>query len=358
MSGSLRPDIRKQSLRDLAAIFAGFNEKPYRSRQVYDGLWKKGARNFQEMSMLPVALRQKLADYFDFPSASLTLEQESADGTVKTAFLLQDGLLVEGVLIPAHGRTTACISSQVGCPLGCTFCATGALGFTRNLSRGEIFDQVFLLSQLSVKRYNLPLSNIVYMGMGEPLLNYEEVTASLERLTAPDGQGISPQRITLSSVGIPKMIRKLADDGIKVHFALSLHAATNAKRDQIIPANHRFPLEEITASIQYYHQVTGKRFTIEYLLLKNFNDTEADAKALAQFCKSFPVKINLIEYNPVPGGEFSPSEEHKVRAFAAFLEKRNLVVNIRKSRGKEIHAACGQLAGTVRKKELQDNPYI
>ena len=347
MSGDLRPDIRACSPEELAGFFLRIGEKPYRARQAWEWLWKKGARSFGEMTSLPASIHEQLTGHFTFHSASADRMQESKDGTVKAAFRLHDGLLVEGVLIPASGRTTACISSQVGCPLACAFCATGLLGFKRNLTRGEIFDQVFLLNRLSLERHRVPLSNIVYMGMGEPLMNYREVTASAERLTAPDGMGISPQRITISSVGIPKMIRQLADDGIKTYFALSLHAASNAKRDQVIPANKRFPLEELTAALKHYHAVTRKRFTIEYILFRDFNDSEADAADLARFCKSFPVKINLIEYNDVAGTGFSRADAVRTRAFAAFLEKKNLVVNIRKSRGQDIDAACGQLAGNI-----------
>lgn len=345
MSGDLKPDIRRQTLAGLNSFISGIGEKPFRAKQLYEWLWKKGARRFSEMTNLPAGLRTRLEESFSFPSATLAQEQQSGDGTVKVAFLLHDGLRVEGVLIPAGGRTTACISSQVGCPLGCSFCATGTLGFTRNLTRGEIFDQVFILNELSQEKLHVPLSNIVYMGMGEPMLNYQEVVASVERLTATDGAGISPQRITLSTVGIPKMIRQLADDGVKAHLALSLHAATNEKRDQIMPVNKRFPLEEVIAALKYYHQKTKKRFTLEYVMLGNVNDSEKDARDLALFCKNFPVKINLIEYNAVEGSGYSPATETRVQAFVSTLERKNLVVNVRKSRGKDIDAACGQLVG-------------
>lgn len=345
MNGDARPDIRELTLTQLGDFFRDIGEKPYRARQVYEWLWKKGARGFAAMTSLSADIRGHLETRYAFRSAGIERLQESRDGTVKVLFSLHDGLRVEGVLIPASGRTTACISSQAGCALGCTFCATGKMGFTRNLTRGEIFDQVFLLNMQSMEKHKVPLSNIVFMGMGEPLMNYREVSASVDRLTSPDGQGISPQRITISSVGIPKMIRQMAEDGLKTAFALSLHAATNAKRDQIIPANKRFPLEELTAALQFYHLKTKKRFTIEYILFRNFNDSVADAGELAKFCKSFPVKINLIEYNDAGGSGFSRSEEARTKAFAAFLERKNLVVSIRKSRGRDIDAACGQLAG-------------
>ena len=252
--------------------------------------------------------------------------------------------LVEGVLIPSDGRTTACISCQAGCPLACSFCATGQLGFNRNLSFHEIYDQVVLLNMQSKRLFGSSLTNIVYMGMGEPLLNYDQVLRSVEKITSETGLGISPQRITISSVGIPKMIMKMADDNVKFHFALSLHAANNEKRSRIIPVNKKYPLEELTEALKYYHQKTKKRFTIEYILFNDFNDGIQDARELAVFCKSFPVKINLIEYNSTQNTLFRKSQKARVIAFKEFLETKNLVVNTRKSRGEDIAAACGQLA--------------
>lgn len=344
MSGDKKPDIRQLSKEELLNWFHSQDEKPFRAQQVYEWLWHKGVRSFSSMTNLNVPLRNLLADSFTFDVLEPGPFAESKDGTRKVIFRSADGKAIEGVLIPSQGRTTACISSQAGCPLGCTFCATGKLGFKRNLSSGEIFDQVMFLNQLSVEKHGTSLSNIVYMGMGEPLLNYEQVIGSLDRITAPDGLGMSPQRITLSSVGIPKMIRQLADDRVKVHFALSLHAATNEKRDKIIPVNRKYPLEMITEALKYYHKTTGKRITIEYVMLGGFNDTERDASDLARFCKSFPVKVNLIEYNPGGSELFERSSENRVKQFADTLEKKNMVVNIRKSRGKDIDAACGQLA--------------
>ena len=346
MNGDLKPDIRDLDLAALVEFLGRNGEQAYRARQVYEWLWKKGARNFDAMTSLPARTRNILSEAYHFSAAGPGPLQVSRDGTVKTLFSMMDGATVEGVLIPSAGRTTACISSQAGCALGCTFCATGRLGLTRNLSAGEIFDQVFLLNGMSLDQWKTPLSNIVLMGMGEPLMNYREVTRAIGRMTAPDGLGISPQRITLSTVGIPKGIRQLADDGVKCYLALSLHAATDAKRNRIIPVNQRFPLAEVTDALKYYHQKTRKRFTIEYILFRNVNDSESDARDLAHFCKSFPVKINLIEYNDTGTDGFTRSDDTRTRAFSAFLEKKNLVVNIRKSRGKDISAACGQLAGT------------
>jgi 23S rRNA (adenine2503-C2)-methyltransferase len=347
MSGNPLPDIRSLSKSDLELFFLQHGEKKFRANQVYEWLWKKTSRTFDEMTSLSKEIRQMLPTHFIFQTAVPAKQQNSTDGTVKTAFRLHDGLMVEGVLIPSGDRATVCISSQVGCALGCKFCATGQLGFARNLTAGEIFDQVTGMQDAGsgIQNPESRISNIVFMGMGEPFLNYDNVVGAIERITATDGLGMSPQRITVSSVGIPKMIRKMADDDPKYHFALSLHAATDAKRDQVIPFNLKHPLSDLTDALKYYHKKTAKRFTIEYILFGNFNDSVADATDLARFCKSFPVKINIIEYNPVKGSGFKKSEPDRTRAFVDFLESRNLVVNIRQSRGKDIDAACGQLAG-------------
>lgn len=348
MSGNGKTDIRSLTAEELTAFFGTLKEKRFRAGQVYSWLWQKGCRSFDEMTDIPGQLRNQLAQTFTFHTAVDELETESTDGTLKISFRLHDGLAVEGVLIPLNGRTTACISSQAGCALGCTFCATGFLGLHRNLTAGEIVDQVWLLNRRSITAQLGPLSNIVYMGMGEPLVNYQQVIGSVRFITWEEGLGFSPQRITLSSVGIPKMIRKLADDNVKAQLAVSLHAAADAKRDLIIPFNRTHPLEELIESLIYYVRIRGKRFTIEYLLLKDFNDSLQDAQELAVFCRNFPVKINLIEYNPVEGSLYRRSDVKRMKSFRDFLEARNLVVNVRKSRGKDIDAACGQLAGRIR----------
>jgi len=344
MSGDRRVDIRLLSLADIETYFQTIDEKPFRAKQVYEWLWKKSCRSFDEMTNLSKKTREKLQQKFTFPVVTIHKTITSSDGTVKNIFHLHDGLFVEGVLIPSDGRTTACISSQAGCPLACSFCATGELGFSRNLSFSEIYDQVVLLNNQSKQLFGSSLTNIVYMGMGEPLLNYEQVLRSVEKITSETGLGISPQRITISSVGIPKMIMKMADDHVKFHFALSLHTANNEKRSRIIPANKKFPIEDLTDALKYYHQKTKKRFTIEYILFHDFNDGIHDARELALFCRSFPVKINLIEYNSTHNSDFGKSQAARVNAFKDFLETKNLVVNTRKSRGEDIAAACGQLA--------------
>jgi len=344
MNGEAKIDIRTLSLADIEKFLIESSEKPYRARQVYEWLWKKACRSFGEMTNLSRESRQLMEKRFIFPVLTVEKEITSADGTIKSLFRLTDGLFIEGVLIPEGNRTTSCISSQVGCPLSCTFCATGFLGFKRNLGFTEIIDQVTETNRQSMKYFQMPLSNIVFMGMGEPLLNYEEVKKSIEKITSADGMAMSPQRITVSSVGIPSMIRRLADENIRFHFALSLHVADNAKRSKIIPLNKKYPVEELIESLKYFHVRTKKRVTIEYLLFNGFNDNIEDASDLARFCRNFPVKINLIDYNPVNGSVYKKSEPAKLNAFKEFLEKRNLVVNVRKSRGADINAACGQLA--------------
>jgi 23S rRNA (adenine2503-C2)-methyltransferase len=254
------------------------------------------------------------------------------------------GKVVEGVLIPTASRMTACISSQVGCSLSCAFCATGRLKMLRNLTAGEIYDQVVYLKRQAEERYQIPLSNIVYMGMGEPLLNYKNVLTSIEKITSPDGLGMSPQRITVSTAGVAKMITKLGDDGVKFNLALSLHAANDEKRDKIMDINESNNLESLALALKYFHEKTGTRVTFEYIIFKDFNDSLKDAQELANYCKNLPVKINIIEYNPIDDGEYRQASPERVDAFAKFLESKNLVVNVRRSRGKDIDAACGQLA--------------
>ncbi|MCK9421934.1 MAG: 23S rRNA (adenine(2503)-C(2))-methyltransferase RlmN [Bacteroidales bacterium] len=362
MTNDIRPDIRTLSREEIRQGLAQHDDKKFRVRQIYEWLWMNACISFDEMTNIPSPTREFLKTNFTFYTAIAEAEQKSKDGTIKVGFRLYDRSLIEGVLIPSEDRYTACISSQVGCILGCKFCATGNGGFTRNLTVGEIFDQVVYLSklagyirkpsdvnlnQLSVIRHSL--SNIVFMGMGEPFLNYNQVKKSIEKITSGESLGMSPQRITVSSIGIPKMIRTMADDNPKYLFAISLHAANDEKRNQIIPFNLNHPLSEIISALKYYHLKTKKRITIEYILFAGFNDSLADAHELALFCRNFPVKINLIEYNPVKETDFIGSDPSVTRAFVNFLEKRNLVVNVRKSRGKDIDAACGQLTTNLLK---------
>ncbi|MEN9348893.1 MAG: 23S rRNA (adenine(2503)-C(2))-methyltransferase RlmN [Flavobacteriales bacterium] len=339
-----KKDIRDLSLEDLVAFVEAKGEKKFRAKQVMEWLWKKSAGSFDEMSNLPKGFRDLLADEFAFHKLSLADEQVSSDRTVKCAFQVEPGKVVEGVLIPTNSRMTACISSQVGCSLACKFCATGRLKMMRNLSAGEIYDQVVYLKNEAENRYKIPLSNIVYMGMGEPLLNYKNVLRSVEKITSPEGLGMSPQRITVSTAGIAKMICKLGDDNVKFNLALSLHAANDEKRNKIMEINETNDLATLAEALRYFYDKTGTRITLEYIIFKDFNDTIQDAKELAEFAKNVPVKINIIEYNPIDAGEFQQADPMKVDAFAKYLEARNLVVNVRRSRGKDIDAACGQLA--------------
>ncbi|MBO4480993.1 MAG: 23S rRNA (adenine(2503)-C(2))-methyltransferase RlmN [Bacteroidales bacterium] len=335
-------DIRHLTDSELVSFLESVNEKKFRAKQIAEWLWKKGARSFDEMSNLSVSLRSVLVAQFSFQVANIEDEVKAGDGTVKFVFRLHDGQKVEGVLIPSAGRVTACISSQVGCPLRCAFCATGTMGFIRQLHHTEIFDQYTLMNEKAISYFGKPISNIVYMGMGEPLLNYDNVMRSVEILTAPWGQQLSPSRITLSTAGVAPAIRRLADDGFKAGLAVSLHCADELKRAQLMPVTELHPLKTLQEALSYYHSKTNERITIEYLLLNGLNDSTEDARKLWEFCKPFPVKINIIEYNAT-GGKFSPSPAYRLEAFVNYLTAKNMVVNIRRSKGKDAQAACGQL---------------
>lgn len=339
-----KTDIRQLSLETITEDLKEMGEPAFRARQVYSWLWEKSARTFDDMTNLSKPLREKLKERYVINAISVATSQVSNDRTIKSGFRLYDGHLIEGVLIPTEDRMTACVSSQVGCSLTCKFCATGKLERIRNLDASEIYDQVAMIRQQSEQEYGIPLSNIVYMGMGEPLLNYSNVIKSVERITAPDGLGMSPKRITVSTAGIAKMIKKLGDDEVKFNLALSLHAANDEKRSKIMPINESNSLESLADALRYFYRKTESRVTYEYIVFNGFNDEISDARELAEFCKNIPCKVNLIEYNPIEGGDFSNAREDKLEAFKDFLESRNIIVNIRRSRGKDIDAACGQLA--------------
>jgi 23S rRNA (adenine2503-C2)-methyltransferase len=340
-----KQNIRSLSKEELSTFFIEKGEKAFRAKQTYEWLWKKGVSSFDEMTNLSFDTREMLIQNFELNAVIVAEEQISSDKTIKDAFKLHDGLITEGVLIPTLKRMTACISSQVGCSLSCAFCGTGKLERLRNIDAEEIFDQVVILKNQAEKNYQKPLSNIVYMGMGEPLLNYKNVLRSVEMITSLDGLGMSPKRITVSTAGIAKMIKQLGDDDVKFNLALSLHAATDAKRSQIMPINESNSLEALSEALVYFHDKTGSRVTFEYIIFKDFNDSLEDAKDLAAFAKVVPCKINIIEYNPIDDAQFHKADEEKTDKFAAFLENTfNLIVNVRRSRGKDIDAACGQLA--------------
>ncbi len=344
MNKTGKKNLRDLTLEEMKAFFVEKGEKPYRAKQVWEWLWKKSARSFEEMTNLSIETRERLVENFSLQAVVLDTKQISNDRTIKNAFKLYDGNIVEGVLIPTDSRMTACVSSQVGCSLTCTFCATGKLERLRNLNADEIYDQVAIIREQSMEHYNMPLSNIVFMGMGEPLLNYANVLKSIERITAADGLQMAQRRITVSTAGIAKMIKKLGDDETKFNLALSLHAANDEKRNKIMPINEHNTLEVLADALKYYCHKTGNKVTYEYIVFKGFNDELQDAKELADFCRHVPCKVNLIEYNSIDGGAFSNTSEDKLEAFRNYLFHRGIQVNVRKSRGKDIDAACGQLA--------------
>ena len=339
-----KQDIRNLSRSDLKEFFTAQGEKSFRADQVYDWLWKKDVGTFAEMTNLSQQLRGFLDEHFYINKLVVADKQISSDKTIKSAFKLIDGKVVEGVLIPTSKRITACISSQVGCSLSCKFCATGRLKRMRNLEPAEIYDQVVSIKKQAEEHYAQNLSNIVLMGMGEPLLNYKNVIEGIRMITSEEGLGMSPRRITLSTAGIAKMIEQLGDDDVKFNLALSLHAANDVKRNEIMPINESNSLNHLAQALKYFHERTGTRVTYEYIIFKDFNDELTDAAELAEFCKHIPCKVNIIEYNPIDDGEFQQASRVKVDAFANYLEERNIIVNVRRSRGKDIDAACGQLA--------------
>lgn len=339
-----KKDIRALDLPQLVDLFALINEPAFRAKQVYDWLWAKGAVDFRQMSNLSISLRDYLNENFVINAVQIHELQVSADKTIKCAMRLHDNYVVESVLIPHQSRITACISSQVGCSLSCTFCATGKLKRMRNLNADEIFDQVVLVKNTAMERYAAPLTNIVYMGMGEPLLNYKEVLSSVQKITSPTGLGMSPKRITVSTAGVSKMITKLGDDGVKFNLALSLHAANDEKRNQIMPINETNTLESLAEALNYFTEKTGSRPTFEYIAFRDFNDSIKDAQELVNYCKKVKSKVNIIEYNSIDGSEFKQTSKERLLAFTQHLENNGVICNVRHSRGKDIDAACGQLA--------------
>ena len=339
-----KKNIRDLNLSQIKDEIVALGEQSFRAKQIYEWLWQKDAASFEEMTSLSKSLRLLLEENFSIDHLELNEEQVSSDSTVKCAFKTTQNNVIEGVLIPTKTRTTACISSQVGCSLACKFCATGKLKLMRNLSAGEMVDQVAYIRNMANERHNRTLSNIVYMGMGEPLLNYKNMLRSIELITSPEGLGMSPKRITVSTAGIAKMIRKLGDDEVKFNLALSLHAANDKKRSEIMEINDSNNLATLSEALIYFHSKTRTRVTFEYIIFRDYNDSIEDAHELAEFAKCVPCKINIIEYNPIDNGKFQKADVQKVNAFADYLENKNIIVHIRRSRGKDIDAACGQLA--------------
>lgn len=339
-----RRDIRKLSLEELKEFFVRHGDKPFRAQQVYEWLWRKSAKDFDQMSNLSLATRELLKQHFVINFISVDNMQRSADGTIKNAVKLHDGLIVESVLIPTEKRITACVSSQVGCSLACRFCATARLKRMRNLNPDEIYDQVVAIQQQCEMFFGRPLTNIVFMGMGEPLLNYTNVMAAIEKITSPKGLNMASKRLTVSTVGIAKMIMKMADDAVKFNLAVSLHSALDHVRSSIMPINETNTLEDLGNALKYWYKKTKKKVTYEYVVWRGINDTEEHAQALLRFCQLVPCKVNLIEYNPIDEGGFQQASAEALNMYMHLLEMNGITTRIRKSRGKDIDAACGQLA--------------
>jgi len=339
-----KQDIRALNKEQLRDFFVLKKDKAFRGNQVYEWLWSKGAHDFEAMTNLSKEIRKMLNDNFVINHIEVDDMQQSSDGTIKNAIKLHDNLVVESVLIPAKNRTTACVSSQVGCSLNCTFCATARLKKMRNLNPDEIYDQVVAIDKQSRLYQNHKLSNIVFMGMGEPLLNYNNVLKAIDKITSDEGLSMSPRRITLSTVGLPKMIKKLADDEVKFNLAVSLHSAIDEIRSKMMPINETSNLSDLLDSLQYWYSKTKSRVTFEYVVWKGINDKKKDIEALVQFCKKIPSKVNLIEYNSIEEDGFQQADAKAIDYYVRELERNNIIVNVRRSRGKDIDAACGQLA--------------
>ena len=337
-------DIRSLSENELKEILISKSFKPFRAKQIFHWIWNKSVHSFDQMKNLPESLLEFLKQNFIINYIKVHRMQKSSDGTIKNAIQLFDGFIVECVLIPTKNRITACVSSQVGCSLNCKFCATAKLKRMRNLNPDEIYDQVVLINQQSKEHFNRPLTNIVFMGMGEPLMNYNNVLKSINRITSKSGLGMSSRRIVVSTSGIPKMIKKLADEKVKFKLAVSLHSAINEKRTSIMPFNEKMHLKELIDALTYWYEKTKKIITYEYVVWEGINDKDEDISALVQFCKKVPSKVNLIQYNSIDDNDFVPAENKTISRYINLLESNKIKATIRQSRGQDIDAACGQLA--------------
>ncbi len=339
-----KKNLRSLKKEELKKLLIDWKEPGFRANQIYDWLWAKGVSSIDEMRNIPKHLSSRLKEFFFIEPIKFDSIQKSSDGTIKNAVLLRDGLLVESVLIPTSNRITACVSSQVGCSLDCNFCATARLKRMRNLDPDEIYDQVLAIHRQGLENFNRPLTNIVFMGMGEPLMNYKNVLSAIEKITQLDGLNFSPKRITLSTVGVPKMIKRLADDKVKFNLAVSLHSAINDIRSSIMPINDSAPIEELAESLVYWYRLTRRKITFEYVVWKEINDKIEDVEALVKLCKQVPSKVNLIEYNFIGDKRFKRAENKSIDLYRRKLKENGISAHIRKSRGEDIDAACGQLA--------------
>ena len=336
---------------ELESFAQELGQPAFRGRQLFKWIYGKGARSFDAMTDLPAGFRQTLQSRAIVSPLELDHLQIAADRTIKYLFTLSSGHRVESVLIPDFDdnntikRLTVCVSSQVGCAMGCSFCATGLMGFRQNLNAGEIYDQVWQLNQQGFEHFGHRVTNIVFMGMGEPMLNYDQVLKSIELITDEDGLGLAQRRITVSTVGLARRIRQLADDKTRFNLAVSLHAPTDEKRSSIMPVNRneRTDLGALMDALVYYTRETGRRVTFEYCMFANYNDSVEDARHLAGLANRINSKVNLIMYNPVPELSFERTSEHRLNKFIQELVKKNVLVTVRRSRGDDIAAACGQL---------------
>lgn len=345
-----KTDLKSLNKYELEAFTEELGLQSFRSDQIFQWLYQKRATSFGEMTNLSKDLRAKLEEIAEIRTIEPVEQQQSADGTIKFLFRLQGDHKVEAVLIPdfypdgAPNRLTVCVSSQVGCVFGCSFCATGKMGFFRNLSHGEIVDQVQFINDVSEEVYGKGITNIVYMGMGEPLHNYEAVVQSAEIITDPLSLELSPKRITVSTVGLTKQIHKLADERRPFNLAISLHAATDEKRDEIMPINSSMNLKQLEEAVKHYWNRLQRPVTYEYLLFDNFNDSPEDAKHLAKIAKWIPSKVNIIMYNNVAGVALKRAREERLDKFMRALISHDVRATVRRSRGDDIDAGCGQLA--------------
>ncbi|MEX0648332.1 MAG: 23S rRNA (adenine(2503)-C(2))-methyltransferase RlmN [Balneolaceae bacterium] len=347
-----KKDLKSLTREELSEYLENLELKNYRFDQVFQWLYQKGVSSFDEMTNLSKELRSQLEEIAEVKRIKIFSKQQSKDGTIKFLFRLDDpkDYKVEAVLIPdfyddgTANRLTVCVSSQVGCMFGCSFCATGKMGYFRNLTHGEITDQVQIINEIAEEQFGKKITNVVYMGMGEPLHNYKSVVESARIISDPLGIDLSPRRITVSTVGLTKQIKQLADEGTGVNLAISLHAADDEKRDKIMPINASLNLKKLEEAVKYYFLKTEKPLTYEYLLFDEFNDSPQDAKQLVRIARWVPAKVNIIMYNNVAGVALKRAREDRLNRFMKILSENDVTATVRRSRGDDIDAGCGQLA--------------